>query len=168
MKSTKILIILFIASIAISCDEAKKETPVNVQEKTLETEIKKEPTKVESLYNRLGGEVGISSIVEDIVAAHLVNPTIKDSFTHLEDNPEQLNLFKQHVKDFFGAGTGGSVTYSGRDMPTAHKGLNISGIEFVEATSDILMVLNKHNIDEESKKDVLYILFSFRNQVISQ
>jgi len=169
MKSTKFLIILFIASFAIiSCDEAKKETAENVPEVSLETEVKSEPIKEESLNSRLGGEDGISAIVDDIAAAHLTNPVIKDRFTHLENNPELLNPFLQHVKDFFGAGTGGEVTYSGRDMPTAHKGLNISGIEFIEGISDIMMVLEKHNIDEESKKDVLYILFSFRDQVIAQ
>mgnify|MGYP000543924880 CR=1 FL=1 len=169
MKSTKFLILLFIVSIAIiSCDEAKKETAEKVPEVSLETEVKSEPIKEESLNSRLGGEDGISAIVEDIVAAHLANPIVKDRFAHLENNPEQMSVFKQHVKDFFGAGTGGSVAYSGRDMPTAHKGLDISGIEFVEAISDIMMVLDKHNIDEESKKDVLYILFSFRGQVIAQ
>lgn len=168
MKTTKILIILFLASIAYSCDEAKKEAPEKVEEVALITEVKSEPIKEESLYNRLGGEDGISAIVEDIVVAHLANPTIKGSFSHLENNPEQMNVFKQHVKDFFGAGTGGGVAYSGRDMPTAHKGLNISGIEFVEGISDIMMVLDKHNIDDESKKDVLYILFSFKSQIIAQ
>ena len=169
MKSTKFLILLFIASFAIiGCNEAKKETAEKAPEVPLETVVKSEPIKEESLNSRLGGVEGISAIVEDIVAAHLANPIIKDSFAHLENNPEQMSVFKQHVKDFFGAGTGGNVAYSGRDMPTAHKGLDISGIEFIEGISDIMMVLDKHNIDEESQKDVLYILFSFRGQVIAQ
>lgn len=168
MKSTKIIAILLVAFITISCNENNEEKSENVQEVALKTETKKEPVKVESLYNRLGEESGISAIVDDIVAAHLANPTIKDRFTHLENNPEHMNLFKQNVKDFFGAGTGGEVTYNGRDMPTAHAGLNISGIEFVEGISDTMMVLDKHNIDDESKKDVLFILFSFRDQVIAQ
>lgn len=169
MKFTKLLIILILATITISCNESKKETSEKVEETALKTEAITEPIVLEkSLYDRLGGEAGISAIVDDILAAHLVNPTLKDSFSHLEENPEHMNLFKQNVKDFFGAGTGGNVTYSGRDMPTAHKGLNISGIEFVEGISDIMMVLNNHNIDEESKKDVLYILFSFKEQIIAQ
>ena len=169
MKTTKILILLFIASFAIiACDEAKKETAEKAAEVSVETELKSEPIKEESLNTRLGGVEGISAIVDDIVAAHLANPIIKDSFAHLENNPEKMDVFKQHVKDFFGAGSGGNVAYSGRDMPTAHKGLNISGIEFVEGISDIMMVLDKHNIDDESKKDVLYILFSFKSQIIAQ
>ena len=169
MKTTKFLILLFVVSFAIiGCEEAKKESAEKAAEVSLETEVKSEAIKEESLNTRLGGEDGISAIVEDIVTAHLANPTIKDSFAHLENNPEQMSVFKQHVKDFFGAGSGGNVVYSGRDMPTVHKGLDISGIEFVEGVSDIMMVLNKHNIDEESQKDVLYILFSFRGQVIAQ
>ncbi len=168
MKITKLITILFLALIAINCSDAKKETSPIVDEESLEVAIEEEPIKEDILFNRLGGEEGISSIVEDIINTHLNNPIIKDRFTHLNDNPEQSELFKQNVKDFLGAGTGGDITYKGKDMLTAHKGMNLSGLEFVEALSDIMIVLEKHDIDEESRKDVLHILFSFKDQVIGQ
>ena len=68
----------------------------------------------------------------------------------------------------FGAGTGGNVTYKGKDMQNAHKGMQLSGMEFIDVISDIMMVLKQHNIDEESRKDVLYILYSFKDQIIAQ
>ena len=168
MKITKLITILFLALITINCTDTKKETSPIVDEESLEVAKEQEPIMEDNLFNRLGGEEGISAIVEDIVAAHLVNPTIKDRFTHLNENPEHNELFKQNVKDFFGAGTGGGITYNGKDMLTAHKGLNLSGMEFIEGISDIMMVLEKHDIDEESRKDVLYILYSFKDQVIGQ
>ncbi|MCH9028729.1 MAG: DUF4440 domain-containing protein [Bacteroidetes bacterium] len=124
--------------------------------------------KEDILFDRLGGEEGISAIVEDIIDAHLNNPAIKNRFTYLTENPEHFELFKQNVKDFFGAGTGGYVTYKGKDMQNAHKGMQLSGMEFIDAISDIMMVLKQHNIDEESRKDVLYILYSFKDQIIAQ
>lgn len=168
MKITKISIILFLGLLTISCADCKTKSSEKVDEETVEVAINETQIKEVTLFNRLGGEEGISEIVEDIVTAHLNNPAIKDSFTYLNDNPEHFELFKQNVKDFFGAGTGGGITYSGKDMVNAHKGMDLSGMEFIDAISDIMMVLDKHNIDEESKKDVLYILYSFKDQVIAQ
>ncbi len=169
MKTTKFLTILLLSLLFINCDDInKKDSAVSIDEKSEEIAMKDEPVKETILFDRLGGEEGISALVDDIVETHLNNPIIKDRFTHLPENPEHFNMFKQHVKDFFGAGTGGEVTYKGRDMTSAHKGLQLTGIEFIEAMSDIMIVMEQHNIDEESRKDILYILFSFRNQVIGQ
>lgn len=168
MKITQVITILILSLFAINCNNSTKEAAPLVEEESLEVAMNEEPMTEETLFDRLGGEEGISAIVEDIVAAHLVNPAIKDRFSHLAENPEHAEVFKQSVKDFFGAGTGGDVTYNGADMQTAHTGMNLSGLEFVEALSDIMMVLENHEIDEESRKDVLYILYSFRNQIIAQ
>ncbi|MCH7769575.1 MAG: DUF4440 domain-containing protein [Bacteroidetes bacterium] len=130
--------------------------------------MNEEPVKEDILFDRLGGEEGISAIVEDLIDAHLNNPAIKNRFTYLTENPEHFELFKQNVKDFFGAGTGGNVTYKGKDMQNAHKGMQLSGMEFIDVISDIMMVLQQHEIDEESRKDVLYILYSFKDQIIAQ
>jgi len=169
MKTTKLLTILLISLLFINCADTNKEAPATTTDaEPADIALNDEPVKESILFDRLGGEEGISSLVDDIVEAHLNNPKIKDKFTPLLENPEHFNMFKQNVKDFFGSGSGGDVTYKGRDMPTAHKGLQINGIEFVEGTSDIMKVMEQHNIDEESRKDVLYILFSFRDQVIGQ
>jgi hemoglobin len=53
-------------------------------------------------------------------------------------------------------------------MPTAHKGMNISPAEYMHVVDDILLVLVKHKIDEESKKDVLAILWSLKVMIISK
>ena len=167
MKTTKFLSTLLLALLFINCADTKKDTNTTVDEESTEV-VTEDAVKEEPLFARLGGIEGISAIVDDVVDAHLNNPAIKDRFIPLTKNPEYFESFKQHVKDFFGAGTGGDVTYTGRDMANAHKGLGLSGMEFVDAISDILIVLEKHEIDVESKKDVLYILYSFKDQVIGQ
>jgi hemoglobin len=53
-------------------------------------------------------------------------------------------------------------------MPTTHKGMNISPEEYMHVVDDILQVLDKHKIDEESKKDVLAILWSLKGMIISK
>ncbi|MFH4963896.1 group 1 truncated hemoglobin [Gaetbulibacter sp. M235] len=121
-----------------------------------------------SLFERLGGTEGISIIVDDTVENHMNNPNIQARFLPYKDQPEQMNLVKKHTVDFFSAGSGGPIVYSGRDMVTAHKGMNISHAEYMHTIDDIFMALDKNGVDENTKKDVLYILWSLKNMIISQ
>lgn len=120
------------------------------------------------LFDRLGGTIGITSLVDDVVEAHMNNPEISARFLPYKEQPEKLAVIKQHTIDFFSAGSGGPATYSGRDMPTTHKGMNISPTEYMHVVDDIMKVLDKHKTDNESKKDVLAILWSLKDMIISK
>ena len=120
------------------------------------------------LFERLGGTTGITAIVEDVVKAHMNNPAISARFLPYNEQPEKLAVIKKHTIDFFSAGSGGPVTYSGRDMPTTHKGMNINPAEYMYVVDDILMVLDKHKVDEASKRDVLFILWSLKDMIIAK
>lgn len=120
------------------------------------------------LFERLGGTAGITALVDAVVEAHMNNLAINSRFLPYKEQPEKLAMIKQHTIDFFSSGTGGSVTYSGRDMVTTHKGMNISPGEYMHVVDDILNVLDKHRVDDESKKDVLAILWSLKGMIIAQ
>ena len=120
----------------------------------------------ESLYERLGGEKGVKTLVDDIVEAHMNNPLIKVRFLPYRNEPERLATVKQHLCDFLGAGTGGPEHYRGRNMPEAHRGMNVSAQEYMAAVDDILSTLDKHKIDEHTRKDVLAIAYSLKDQII--
>ncbi len=170
MKTIKLLVVIILVIISAivfsNCSNKKPNNEVTIDENLTEI-IKEMPVEI-SLFNRLGGTDGISSIVDDIVQAHLDNPVINHVFLPLKDDPEHFESFKTHVKEFLSAGTGGDAAYTGKDLPTAHKGLNTTEKEFLSAVDDILMVLTKHNIDEETKKDMLYILYSTKAAVIGK
>lgn len=119
-----------------------------------------------SLFERLGGVEGITPIVDDVIEAHMNNPEIKEIFIPYKEQPERLASIRQHTIDFFSAGSGGPIEYKGRDMPTAHKGMNITAHQYMCVMDDILSVLGKHEIDEESKKDVLMILWSLKETIM--
>ncbi|HUH28732.1 group 1 truncated hemoglobin [Gelidibacter sp.] len=121
-----------------------------------------------TLFERLGGIAGISSLVDDTVAAHMANPAINARFLPYKDQPERLALIKKHTVEFFTMGSGGPANYSGRDMVTAHTGMNVSPSEYMHAMDDIFLALDKNNISEESKKDVLAILWSLKGMIISK
>jgi hemoglobin len=121
-----------------------------------------------TLFERLGGRKGISAIVEDTVEAHMKNPAINARFLPVLKEPERLAKIKEHTIDFFSAGSGGPAAYSGRDMTTAHTGMNISSAEYMHAIDDIFSALDKHDINEDTKKDVLAILWSLKGMIIAK
>ena len=122
--------------------------------------------EVLTLYERLGGSEGIAALVDDVVEEHMNNPAVSARFIPYRDTPERLAVIKKHTVDFFCAGSGGPQQYGGRDMPTTHRGMNISEAEYMHVMDDIMVVLEKHGKDEATKKDVLAILYSLKGQII--
>lgn len=115
-----------------------------------------------TLYERLGGANGIASLVEDVIDAHIANPIVKTRFENIKD----LDHAKKMAREFFSAGSGGPEAYTGKDMPTAHKGMNISEQEYLAVMDDIVAAMDKHALGEDTKKDVIAILYSLKDKII--
>ena len=126
------------------------------------------PPETNTLFERLGGTPGITAIVDDVIEAHMNNPAINARFKPYQDQPERFAVIREHTIEFFSAGSGGPVEYKGRDMLTTHQGMNISAAEYMHVMDDIMGVLEKHHIDEESQKDVLAILWSLKQVIMSK
>ena len=124
-----------------------------------------ESTNGKSLYDRLGGIEGITSIVDDIVDYHMSNTAVNARFLPLKDNPEHFAEVRQHLINFLAAGTGGPQEYKGKDMLSSHKGMNISQGEYMHVIDDIMKALSKNNIDEQTQKDVLAIAYSLKGEI---
>ena len=113
-----------------------------------------------SLYERLGGGDKIRQIVADIWANHISNPIIKNRYANSDGEHVQ-----QVVWEFFCAGTGGPQEYTGSDMLTAHTGMNINDAEFNAVTDDVLSALDKNNVGQKERDEVLVILYSMKGEV---
>lgn len=114
-----------------------------------------------SLYERLGATAGITQIASDLVDMHLANPAIAPRFS--KSDPDKL---KSGAATFFISGTGGPSVYEGKDMLATHKGMNISAHEFMAVLDDALETLEKNNIGQREKEEVLFVLYSMRNDVV--
>ena len=117
----------------------------------------------ETLYKRLGGSERIQQIANDLVDNHMKNPRIAKRFA--ETDPKGL---KKVAAEFFIAGSGGPNVYKGKDMVSAHKGMNINNDEFMAVLDDAMAALEKNNVGQREKEEVLYIFFSMRGDVIRQ
>jgi len=115
-----------------------------------------------SLYDRLGRFDGISRIVNDVVDAHLANSLVAPRFQAAKD----MDRLRKMATEFFCAGCGGPEPYTGRDLLTTHKGMNINEQEYIAVMDDILGTLEKHDIDAGTRGEVAAILYSLKGEVI--
>ncbi len=115
-----------------------------------------------SLYERLGRREGITRITADLMKNHLANPLVKTRY----ENSKDLARVERRVIEFFCAGSGGPETYSGQDMVSTHRGMNVSEQEFISVIDDAMAALEKNDIDVTTRNDVLAILWSLKGEVI--
>lgn len=119
-----------------------------------------------SLFERLGGSPGIARIVDEVAARHIKNPIIGARFRPYLEPPEKLQDLKVHLAHFLEMGSGGPQRYKGRDMKSAHTGMNISAEEYMSAIDDIIGALEVTGIDEATRKDVLAITWSLKGDIM--
>ena len=115
----------------------------------------------DSLYERLGETDGIKKIAADLVRLHKSNPLIAPRFAAADD-AELAN----GAATFFITGTGGPAVYEGKDMLETHKGMNISEAEFIAVLDDAMAALDKNGIDQRTKEEVLFVLYSMKGDVV--
>lgn len=114
-----------------------------------------------SLYERLGGTEGIIQIASDLIDIHIANPRIAPRYANSD-----VAKVKNGAATFFIAGTGGPEVYEGQDMLATHKGMNIDCGEFMAVLDDALEALDKNNIGQREKEEVLYILYGMKSEVV--
>jgi len=116
-----------------------------------------------SLYERLGGEQGLTRIVNDTIDNHLKNLIVKTRFQ--DADREKLHRL---AFEFFGMGSGGPQQYSGRSMADTHRSMNISEQEYLSVVDDILAALDKNGVEQPARTEVLGILYSLKDEIIRQ
>ncbi len=115
----------------------------------------------DSLYERLGGDAGIEALVDHIVDLHLGNPTVATRFTHADQARARAM-----GKEFFKAGSGGPNPYTGKAMPDAHGGMNISEEEYMAVVDDMLQALTDLGYGDQERADVLSIAWSLKGDIV--
>lgn len=116
-----------------------------------------------TLYERLGGSDGITAIAEDLVDLHLDNPAISARFA--DSDPDKL---KRAAADFFITGSGGPAVYQGKDMLTAHRGMNISPAEFLAVLDDALLALDRHDVGQREREEVLSVFYGMKPDIVGR
>jgi hemoglobin len=118
----------------------------------------------QSLFNRLGGEDKVRTIVNDTYHNHVTNPIIQGRFVDTDHE-----TVKQKVYEIFASATGAEdVEYTGRDMLTTHRGMNINEMEFNAVVDDVMAALDENGVAQQEKNEVLAILWSVRGDIVNK
>jgi hemoglobin len=124
-----------------------------------------------SLYERLGGEAGIAAVVDTLVslaaADTVLNFTRQGTANEWEATPENIAAFKAHMVHFIGQATGGPQVYEGRDMATAHAGMEITDAEFDRLAGHLGAALTAYDVPEEEKQELFTIVESTRSAIVA-
>ena len=122
----------------------------------------------DALYKSLGGKKAITAVVDDFVGRCAADTRINSFFKATAADPKRLAKFKKNLVDQICQGTGGPCTYTGRDMRTAHKGMNITDAQFNALVEDLVKTLDKFKVPEKEKGELLGILGPMKPQIVGQ
>jgi hemoglobin len=114
-----------------------------------------------SLYERLGGKDAIKAVVDEFVTIVAADARINKKFARSDTDRLKFMLVAQIC-----AATGGPCKYKGRDMTTAHKNLGVTEGEFNALVEDLVAALDKFNVAEKEKKELLGILAPMKPQIV--
>jgi len=114
------------------------------------------------LFDRLGGLPAITAVVDEFVSRTTTDPKIKHRFF----NTDAANL-KRLLVEFVAQATGGNVTYSGRDMATAHAGMDLVDDEFNALVGNLVAALDKFQVPAREKNELLGALGPLKPQNVA-
>jgi hemoglobin len=116
-----------------------------------------------SLYDRLGGQPAVTAVVDDFVGNVAADNRINGFFARTD-----IPRLKRNLVDQICQGTGGPCTYTGRDMRTTHKGMNITDAQFNALVDDLVKTLNKFKVPEKEQGELLAVLGPMKPQIVGQ
>src|SRR5882672_6303665 len=106
-----------------------------------------------SLYKRLGGYDALAAVTDEFIGRLATDPQLGRFFKGLSTDSQKR--VRQHVVDFLCQATGGPCIYVGRDMKTAHTGLNITEDDWNSSVKALVATLDKFKVPEKEKNEVL-------------
>ena len=119
--------------------------------------------KIETIYDRFGGYEGVTRIATDILTLHHANPILERRYGSSPKGDAELITL---VTELLCSVTGGPETYTGMNMHTAHKGMNINHEEFLEVLTDISKALHKNGVSQADHDAVMNMNFGLKDEVI--
>ena len=114
-----------------------------------------------SLYDRLGGSVAITAVVDDFVARCAGDSRINPKFARTD-----VARLKAMLVEQVSNATGGPVQYTGRGMRETHRGMHVTAGEFDALVGDLVATLTQFNVPELTQSELLDILGPLRSDIV--
>jgi hemoglobin len=119
-----------------------------------------------SLYKRLGGREGIRGVVDEFVGQLNADSRVSARFKSLK--PADIERVKTNVSDQICDATGGPCSYLGKDMKAAHQGMKITEAEWNAGVEDLVKALDKKQVTEKDRNELLGLLAPMKKDIVGQ
>jgi hemoglobin len=164
-------------------DENAVPSPTGNTPGNSNTNVAAQATNKLALYDRLGGQAGISNLVADFTQRAMDDPRVNWSRRGVTQggfsvhsgksvawNPtsQHIELLKLHMVEFLALATGGPAQYSGKQIEGAHANMHISNPEFDAAIGDLKASLDRLKIPNKEQKELLAIVESTRPEIVTK
>lgn len=117
----------------------------------------------ESLFDRIGGMDAVNASVDIFYKKVLSDDRIKHFF-----NKTDMDKQRNKQKAFLAYAFGGPVQYDGKDMRTAHEGMNLSDEHFNAVAENLVNTLKELNVPQESIDEVVTVALSVKDDVMNK
>lgn len=121
-----------------------------------------------TLYDRLGGREAIVAVVDSFVARVASDSRINGFFKATASDPARMAAFKGKLVDQVCQATGGPCTYTGKDMKTAHAGMNITSAHFDALVEDLAATLKAFNVPQADQDALLGALAPMKADIVTK
>ena len=123
------------------------------------------------LYNR-EGEQKLRAVVNDTVDMSAKDPKVAldraGKAAGWSATPQNVEDFKRALFQFLAAATGGPQEYKGRDMVTAHKGMNITNEQFDAMVSHLQAAMDKNHVPQDAQRELRQVFNGTRSAIVQQ
>ena len=117
-----------------------------------------------SLYERLGGYDAVSAVANDLLPRLQGDPELARFWNHRGE--DGVTREKQLLIDFLSSGAGGPIYYTGRDMKTSHKGMRISNSDWIAFLGHLNATLDKFDVPQSEREEVVGFIQSTRSDIV--
>jgi hemoglobin len=160
--------LLVAGMVAVGCRDDKKEGMNAGGDSGM-----KKSASGKSLYERLGGESVISSVVDEFVARAAtdttnVNFTRKGQPREWDTSAANVARLKKRLVQFIGMATGGPQKYEGLSMPEAHRNMKITESEFNAAAGHLKAALDKFKVPAREQDELLRIVSTTKQDIVGK
>jgi hemoglobin len=128
-----------------------------------------EPPKATTLWDRLGGEKGVSKVIDDFTTVAASDRRV--DFTRggkYKPTPEDIAKFKKEMVAWVSSKTGGPLKYLGENMKKAHEGMKITDAQFDALVEDLGDVLAKNGVKGEDEHAILQAVEATRKDIVQK
>jgi hemoglobin len=114
-----------------------------------------------SLYDRLGGQTGVTAIADSLIDRVAADPKLGRSF--VDTNLKHIKtLLAEQICDL----SGGPCRYSGDTMKETHAGHHISEAEFYGMVADLRVILKQRHVSIGATNELLRLLAPMKRDVV--